>query len=285
MVYYNLYIGGIDFQITSERELELTDSLAAYLKQGPGEKVVSVHFLWDHPLAPRPSTPMLGEDMIQEFYRQDGKNLCRTKDGWGGYTSAAVYDDTCREVTCYVDTKPSIAPPSTLGAMLRLLPMRAILQRHRVIFFHGSQIALGGTGILFTAPSGTGKTTQAKLWKQYRGARIICNDRTLVCGGVTYGYPMDGSEPIRSGEINRLGAVVVLGQHKENRIRRLKPSEGLAKLMPQTVIDGWNSNALRQEMDLLLDLMMKYPVYYLECTPDEDAVRCLERQLKCDGVI
>lgn len=134
-------------------------------------------------------------------------------------------------------------------------------------------------------PSGIGKTTQAKLWKTFRPAQIICNDRTLIRNGQTYGYPVDGSEPVISGETFSLGALVVLEQAPDNQIRQLKPREALLRLMPQVVYDQWNHDAVTAATQQILDLIQQYPVYLLSCTPTQNAVTCLEQQLTKDGVL
>jgi len=282
---YDLTIGGIWFHISAQQELTIEESLHAFLKRDTQKHMVSVYFSWDYASAPIPNTRMLGEDLLQEFYQQDGMCICMTKGGWKGYIAAAVYDKSYADITCYINAAPFAAPPTSLGTLLRMLPMRAVLQHYGVLFFHAAQIVTGDVGVLFTAPSGTGKTTQAKLWQQHRNARIICSDRTLVGGGVTYGYPMDGSEPVCSGERNKLGAVIILAQSGENRVCRLRPAMALAKLLPQMVIDGWNADAVALVTSQLLELIANYPVYQLECTPDQRAVRCLEEQLNMDGVI
>ena len=40
---------------------------------------------------------------------------------------------------------------------------------HGILLFHGSVIAVDGIGYLFTAKSGTGKSTHTRLWQQHFG--------------------------------------------------------------------------------------------------------------------
>ena len=100
-----------------------------------------------------------------------------------------------------------------------------------------------------------------------------------------YGYPVDGSSPVCTNRKVSLGAIVVLRQGKENRVDRLKASKAFKYLMEQTVADIWNAEELGILRKLWLELLELYPVYLLTCRPDHEAVRCLEMQLKKDGVI
>lgn len=281
---YDLMIGGIGFRIDSPREIPVEPSLAPFFRtfQRPD---VTVDVIWDYGRAPIPSVPMTGIDVLTEYYREPDALLCLARGGWKGSLATCQGTLDFRQLTCYINVDNFQTPINGMGDFLRILPMRAILQHFSVIFFHASQIAIGERGILFTAPSGTGKTTQAKLWQRHRNARIICNDRTLVRAESTYGYPMDGSEPVRSGEVHRLGAIVTPGQNSTNTIQRLKPGVAIARLLPQLVIDAWDESAKELAMEQLLDLVGRVPVYRLECTPDISAVRCLEAALIADGVI
>ena len=225
-----------------------------------------------------------GEDLLSEYFIEDGQLVCLTKGGVDGYISKTVCDEEFSELECVIYER-HIQSMRKLGAILRLIPMNMILQKKGILFFHASQIETHGKGILFTAPSGTGKSTQAKLWKKYRDARIICNDRTLVREGKTYGYPVDGSEPVRSGEVLSLGAIVLLGQGKENTIERLPKKEAVKRVLPQLVIAFWDPMARVEAMEQLISLLENYPIYFLNCIPEESAVQCLEQQLIYDGVL
>lgn len=282
----NIYlrIGGIRFHFESDHELTAEESLASFFCIDKNVSDVHIRVIHDASGQCIPAGTYLGDDLLLDYYRHDGRLLCLTKGGQGKYLSCCASDSTFRELVCWLAFPPGHSSV-TLGMILRMIPMRQLLLQRGILFFHASQVALGGTGILFTAPSQTGKTTQAKLWQRYRDARIICNDRTLTDGVNTYGYPVDGSEPVLSGESCALGAVVVLEQAPENRVRRLRAREAMPRLMPQMVMDVWNPDARAAAAELLLELMARVPVYLLSCTPDEGAVACQEQQLRMDGVI
>lgn len=279
-----LELGGVRFRFDSDCDIIVEESFAPFFRTFKNVTDVNIQLHHTFSGAPLPQPPMLGDDILMEYYHQNGQLLCLTKGGQGRYLSSCLCSPDLREMTCWLNF-PAESPVDSLGSILRMLPTRRIFLDHGVLTFHASQIGVGDKGILFTAPSGTGKTTQAKLWRRYRGAELLCNDRTLTDGHLTYGYPTDGSEPVITGERRSLGAIVVLEQAPENTVRRLRPREILLQLMPQLVLDTWDPDAAMAGMELLLSLASKTPVYLLRCTPDEHAVQCLEQQLLLDGVI
>ena len=279
-----LELGGVRFRFDSDCDIIVEGSFAPFFRTFKNVTDVNIQLHHTFSGAPLPQSPMLGDDILIEYYQQNGQLLCLTKGGQGRYLSSCLCSPDLREMTCWLNF-PAGSPVDSLGAILRMLPTRRIFLDHGVLTFHASQIGVGDKGILFTAPSGTGKTTQAKLWRKYRGAEILCNDRTLTDGHLTYGFPTDGSEPVITGERRTLGTIVVLEQAPENTVRRLRPREILLQLMPQLVLDTWDPDAATAAMELLLNLASETPVYLLRCTPDEHAVQCLEQQLLLDGVI
>lgn len=281
---YKLKFADVVFHILSEREIELEPELQPFLaaETEPADLTVQVSWDWEH--AKLPDSDRAGEDLLSYYYIEGAERFCVTRGGPKGAVACTRYNADFSEVVCTYNEKPFLMPPKTMGSLMRMLPMREIFQHFQTLFLHASQIALRGKGILFTAPSGTGKTTQAKLWKQYRGAEIICNDRTLTrkLDGVwhTYGYPIDGSEPVRSEQVNRLGCVVLLRQGLTNTIQRLPPAKAVSLLMRQVVFDTWSGTARATAMQQLLSLVEDIPVLLLTCTPDERAVETLEQKLK-----
>lgn len=169
------------------------------------------------------------------------------------------------------------------GNLVELAALEKILLLHNGILLHASFIRWKQTGILFSAPSGTGKSTQADLWHLYENADILNGDRAgLRCPNGSwqaYGLPYAGSSGIYRNESVPLRAIVILRQAKENRIQRLHGFSSVSFLYPEVSIHRWDRKFSEKALNLLLQLLEKIPVYLLECRPDQEAVLLLKETL------
>lgn len=150
--------------------------------------------------------------------------------------------------------------------------------------FHSSFIAWNGNGILFTAPSGTGKSTQADLWRNLRGAEILNGDRSAIRfvngKAIAEGVPFSGSSQICVNRSLPLAAVVYLSQAPETSIRKLRGYEAFFRIWEGCSINTWDAEDMRLVSDTVQKVAAAVPVYHLACTPDESAVIALERLLR-----
>lgn len=151
------------------------------------------------------------------------------------------------------------------------------------VSLHSSFITHNGQAILFSAPSGTGKSTQAALWEQYAHAEQINGDRSVIrcVDGVwtAFGFPFAGSSGIYKNKSAPIRAIVVLRQTPENTIERLAAPEAFRLLYSETAIQRWNTQGHAAAVDLLIRLSAAVPVYRLCCTPDARAVDLLQTTL------
>ena len=149
---------------------------------------------------------------------------------------------------------------------------------------HSAYMCYKNTAVLFSAPSRTGKSTQASLWEEYRQTRTINGDRTLLMrdeeGWKAYGWPVCGSSKICHNETYPIRAIVMLKQATENKVYRLTGFSALKEVMEQITINGWDREFQMKAMDQLEILLAEVPVYMLECDISEDAVRCLEEVIE-----
>ncbi len=148
------------------------------------------------------------------------------------------------------------------------------------IVLHCAYMELDGEAVLFSAPSETGKTTQANLWQKYRGTRTINGDRSLL-GKVdgrwhAGGWPVCGTSEICNNISMPIRAIVMLSQARENSVEKLHPMKAFSQVYSQITINRWNNEAHGVAMDLIEKLISEVPVYHLACNISEDAVKCLE---------
>ena len=162
------------------------------------------------------------------------------------------------------------------------IQLQYLLLHHRGMIFHASYIGYEGSGIVFTAPSQTGKSTQARLWQQHLSAEILNGDKAGIHLGeipTVCGVPFSGTSGICQNVSLPLKAIVVLSQAPENTVRRMKPIEAIQALCPNLFVDQAITEEWHIAMRLLMDLVEQVPVYALACTPDERAVETLYREI------
>ena len=149
------------------------------------------------------------------------------------------------------------------------------------LMLHCALIEYEGRGIVFTAPSQTGKSTQASLWEKHRGARTLNGDRAVLRatedGIFAYGSPWAGSSDLYIDRRVPLRAVIMLEQAKENHIRTLSHAEGLGLFVQQSSLPLWEPELFEAGMRTLEKIITGVPMGMLSCLPDAGAVECVAK--------
>lgn len=161
----------------------------------------------------------------------------------------------------------------------------ALLFHDRVVM-HSSSVRVGDGAVLFAAPSGTGKSTQAELWRKYRGAEVLNGDKNCVMlnglGNISVcGLPFCGTSGICLNYELPISAVVILSQSKsgDNDIRRLGGIEALTSVMRNCMGHSGIQETAIMMSGILSTVVQSVPVFAFSCTPDERAVIALEKFL------
>ena len=139
----------------------------------------------------------------------DGAYICTRKEG----------------STVRVTVKSSFCSKLSPSLILNSVSAERLAVNAGGIIFHSAYIGFRNEGILFTAPSGTGKSTQAELWRKWREADVINGDRSL-------GDKQERKSPAQSDSLSRTGAD-----------RHARADKGRTSLLP------YMGGLLRQHME------------------------------------
>ncbi|MHB8062193.1 MAG: hypothetical protein ACYDG2_06105 [Ruminiclostridium sp.] len=174
----------------------------------------------------------------------------------------------------------------TFSFMLMGIVFRNNLLNRGGIVMHASSIAWEGKGILFTAPSGTGKSTHVKLWEKYMGDTVtVVNDDTpairfkdeapMLCG-----TPWSGSSDKFVNLEVPIKAIVGLSQAPKNSIKKLEISEALPMIMPRCFLPYFDEELMKKAYIVLEKILNKTPIYHLQCRPDREAMELVYQCVK-----
>lgn len=155
-----------------------------------------------------------------------------------------------------------------------------LLMRFDAMILHSCHIQKDGQAILFTAPSGTGKSTQGELWKTYRGAEIINGDRTIIRkrNGIWYAYgaPFCGTSNIHLNRQEPIKAIVVLRQASEDYVEQIYGHSAFSAIYSELTINSWNEVFVQKALNWTSELLEEVKIYRFLCTKNPEAVDVLE---------
>ena len=159
------------------------------------------------------------------------------------------------------------------------------LVQHGVLLMHGSALSMDVRGYIFTAKSGTGKSTHARLWREAFGNRVrmINDDKPMLRvgpDGVTvWGTPWDGKHHLSTNAGAPLTAIVRLRRAAENRIEPMAKADAFPLLMQQTYSSANPATAMKI-LALQRQILDHVAFYSLECNMDPEAAQVAWEGLK-----
>lgn len=144
------------------------------------------------------------------------------------------------------------------------------------VLFHGSVVAVDGIAYLFTAKSGTGKSTHTALWRKVFGDRAVMvnDDKPLLRiseeGVTVFGSPWDGKHPLSTKGEFPLRAICILTRDETNHIAPISKKEVFPVLVQQ-LYRPRNPVGLMQSMCLFDAMLDRVGLYQLGCNMEEEA--------------
>ncbi|MBR5245929.1 MAG: hypothetical protein IKV25_00995 [Clostridia bacterium] len=219
-----------------------------------------------------------GEEVA--FKAEGEKSFCWYKHhGKEGYFACRICDG---EVVC-VQVLEEYRGKLWDGIIFNLSGFEEIISENNGVVLHASVVMKDDKMILFTAPCGVGKSTQADLWKIFADAETINGDKALITFdkdiAMVGGLPFSGSSNICKNKSAPLQAIVCLGQAEKNTLRIMDRSEAFISLMQGNYRYGMREKASRKTVEVIEKICNSTPVYKFDCLPDKTAVECLRKEL------
>lgn len=158
---------------------------------------------------------------------------------------------------------------------------------HGAVIFHGAAFVWREKAWIFTAPSGTGKTTQYVLWKMlYKNdIRIINGDKPILKfeGDHIFVHPSPWTGKERMGKLcsAELGGIVLLKQSSENKIYRVASNQAVGSIFVQFLFGRENAEDVYKVCEFEEKLFNKVPMWCLENKGDRaSATLCHDKLME-----
>lgn len=164
----------------------------------------------------------------------------------------------------------------TTNSLSPILGLDYVLMQADCLFLHSSLVRYQGKAVLFSGPSGIGKSTQAELWQTHLGAEILNGDKSCIAkrpdGLFACGSPYAGSSDIFLQEEAPLAGIVLLEHGITNQLSAVSLRVAFVLLYAQILGNTWDSEYTAHLCSLLEHILTQIPVVRLTCTPSAEAV-------------
>ncbi len=151
------------------------------------------------------------------------------------------------------------------------------LLRYNGLMLHSSSLAYNNKAYLFSAPSGTGKSTHVGLWQKYVGDAVsVINDdkpalRVMDDGLYVYGTPWSGKTDKNTNIKVPLGGIVFLERAETPHIRPMQTVEAVQHLLWQTT-RSVREERMNQVLDVIDKIVGRVPVYKMGVNMERESV-------------
>lgn len=163
-----------------------------------------------------------------------------------------------------------------------------LMPKYNGVLFHGSALAFDDRGLLFTATSGTGKSTHSSIWRKVYGDRVrMINDdkpfiRLIEGKPYVFGSPWMGKHRLGGNLSVPLQGICILSRGKENQIYSVTPRDAMPILVQQCYRPE-NVSVLMDSMSILDSLSKNAGLYQIFCNMEDSAAKVVCEHIFLEG--
>lgn len=249
--------------------LKKTDVFTCEIKDGERILVCDILSIYEQP------------DSILVVYEQPelvyGYRVYKDKD------IAVIYvkdDDVSKYDTCHIELKKKETGEKITGEELFLYAIRDSFFYHAQkagrIAVHSASIVYQGKVYMFSAPSGTGKSTHVEQWEKAQIPFELFNGDVTMCyvrdnQVMAAGLPWSGTSGIYRNDEVLLGGVLFLKRGKEDTVNQITLADGVLRLNARCLTPNWTRETVERNLQAIEAMMDRLIIGDLYCTPTVDA--------------
>lgn len=156
-------------------------------------------------------------------------------------------------------------------------------QLKNMLAVHSASVLYRDKVWLFSAPSGTGKTTHTRLWQEIYETPVINGDINLIAveNGVAtvHGIPWCGTSGIYSKQSYPLGGIIFLTQGADNKVSSLSGDRKQLRLLHRSISPGWTEEMQERNCQVVENLSDNILISHLTCTQEKEAAACSKMEI------
>lgn len=136
---------------------------------------------------------------------------------------------------------------------------------------------------LYSASSGTGKTTHVKLWEKLYAVPVLNGDLNLL--GMendevfVYGIPWCGTSGVYTTKKYPLGGIILLKRGTENRVCKLPQDERQLYTAQRMISPAWTEKQVDDSLLFAEKLSDRIPIRRLYCTQEPSAAAVMKEYI------
>ena len=163
----------------------------------------------------------------------------------------------------------------------------AILRKDHYIMMHGVVISMENEGYMITAPSGTGKTTRARIWmEEFPGSFVVNGDKPLIQvtdeGAYAWGTPWCGKEGWSRNTSVQIRAIYLLERAEKDSIEEVKKEDATREMWGQTFFPR-DFEGIKDTIELVNRMKEQVQVFRYRSTMTANSVRMAYKAAQAAG--